>query len=639
MSEFDHDIRNQNGSSDGDDYNRESHIDSQDQYNQGSYNQHFLEKPAQKPSAESYVQDSSAEHYTQDSSTEHYVQDSSNEPFVQKSPTEPFNQQNSHNQMNSHNQYGQQNAYDYNYNQPNQYSPYNQNLNNQNQYGQNQYNPNQYNGQNPYHQGAYYNNDNQYPYGNRNQYGNRNVYQTHQQYKMPEYSFWAEQVPVNANISPVQRTNAWDNNNITQGTDNNKKKEKKQSKGKKALKFIVKAACFGLIAGGGFFGFQTIYYSINPDERSSDLIYNLVDNSKENEEDQGKVYEIGFTKPANVGVEKRSAISDVTAATLPSIVSINSTTTQTTDWFGQRFDQEVEGSGSGIIVGKNENELLIATNNHVVAGASKISVVFKDGSKADAEIKGTDATADLAVVTVDVSTLTQETLNAIAVAKLGDSDDVKVGEMAIAIGNALGYGQSVTVGFISAKDREVEVSDGYNTKKMILLQTDAAINPGNSGGALLSVDGEVIGINTVKYSSYDVEGMGYAIPISRAMPIITEIMNREVLEEHEQGYLAITGNDVTEDVASYYNMPIGVFINEVVEGGPADKAGLKPGDIITKINDIEITAISQLRDYVTSFRVGTKVDVTYMRNTDGKYEEATVTVTLGKKPDLNQSQE
>jgi serine protease Do len=474
---------------------------------------------------------------------------------------------------------------------------------------------------------------------NQNQNGSRdnNGLNNQNQYnKVPEYSFWAEQVPNNIYPNYNPRPNAWDYNNgnpmNNMNNMNNAPRNKEPKSGGKAFKFVAKAVCFGLIACISFIGFQKIYTSINPNAASSVTLDSVGDNS---EDSQDQDFEIGYTEPGTVKVADRSAISEVTQATIPSIVSINSTSTQPSEWFGQQFEQEVEGSGSGIIVGKDEKELLIATNNHVVAGTNKITVTFSDGSEAAAEIKGADATADLAVVTVDISTLKEETLNAISVAKLGSSDKVKVGEMAIAIGNALGYGQSVTVGYISAKDREVEVSDGYNSKTMTLLQTDAAINPGNSGGALLNVDGEVIGINTVKYASNEVEGMGYAIPISKATPIINELMSREILSEEEQGYLGITGTDVTEDVASFYNMPIGVFIKEVSEGAAAAKAGLRSGDIITKVNDIEIASMTQLKDYVNSQRVGTSVEVTYMRDMNGKYEEAKVTVTLGVNPQLS----
>ena len=506
--------------------------------------------------------------------------------------------------------------------------------------------------------------------------------------RMPEYSFWAENVPGGAQSGATEQnsanqyssnqystnqnstnqqsgtntnqdysysnnpysnnpyanytnayshynpnTNSWGYGN-NPGTTQESKPKKKRKPMNKGLKFMTKAICFGVIAGLSFFGFGQLYYRINPEAASSRLIYNL-----NQAEDSGSKYEISYTMAGAVQTENKSTISDIVDQTMPSIVSINSTVTQTTNWFGQPFSQEVEGSGSGFIVGKNEKELLIATNNHVVEGTDKIKVTFIDGSQADAIIKGTDAKADLAVVCVDIATMEKATLDAIEIAKLGNSDGVKVGQMSIAIGNALGYGQSVTVGYISAKDREVSVSDGYTSNKMILLQTDAAINPGNSGGALLNVNGEVIGINTVKYASNEVEGMGYAIPISRAIPIINELMSREILSEEEQGYLGIVGNDVTEDVASYYNMPIGVFINELAKDGAADQAGLLPGDIIIKADDIEITAITQLRDYVTSKRVGAEVTITYMRKSASEYQEGKVTVTLGKNPNLEASQE
>lgn len=223
----------------------------------------------------------------------------------------------------------------------------------------------------------------------------------------------------------------------------------------------------------------------------------------------------------------------------------------------------------------------------LLEGADPIKVKFIDGTEATAIIKGTDAVADTAVISIDLSTIKDATLSTIKVAKLGDSKSVKVGEMAIAIGNALGYGQSTTVGYISAKDRKVKLED----KTMVLLQTDAAINPGNSGGALLNLNGEVIGINTVKYASSEVEGMGFAIPISRALPIINELKNREILKDTEKGYLGVYIEDVTEDIASTYNWPVGVYVKSTVEGGSAEKAGIIAGDIITKVNDTEITAV------------------------------------------------
>ncbi len=520
-----------------------------------------------------------------------------------------------------------------------------------------------------------YNNQNQDSNNNTNNNTNNNSVnpQNNNQSpynKMPEYSFWAEQMPGNNTNQNPQRdyNNPYQNNqyyntqnyggpnhqysnmnnnpygNYTQGTGTfgyggsnvyqsaaAVKKKKESTAGGRAMRLIGKALSFGVIAALAFVGVQQLVRIVDPN--SPAILSEIADNTTSD-----TTYQVGYTSQGTVTTKNRSEISSIVENTMPSIVSIHCTVTQTSDWFGQEYSQEVEGSGSGFIVNKTEKELLVATNNHVVEGAQKIKVTFIDGEQAEAVIKGTDATADLAVISIDLSTIKQSTLDKISIAKLGNSDQVKVGEIAIAIGNALGYGQSVTVGYISAKDREVAVSDAYNgSKTMVLLQTDAAINPGNSGGALLNANGEVIGINTVKYASTEVEGIGYAIPISKATTIINELMTREILAEKDQGYLGIGGTDVTEDVAKFYNMPIGVFISEVAEGGAAEKAGLFANDIITKVDNIEITSISQLRDYVTSKRVGTEVTVTYMRKSSGEYKESTAKVKLGKNPNLKNS--
>ncbi|HHU71698.1 MAG TPA: PDZ domain-containing protein [Clostridiales bacterium] len=449
--------------------------------------------------------------------------------------------------------------------------------------------------------------------------------------KAPEYNFWAEQMPNNPYSYYNPNTNSWDYSHSAVSKESLAVNDRKAGKGKRAWLFILKALCFGILAAIGFFLMQKIYYVVNPTAEQNNWSVNNVGISLSSK----KPYVIKETTGGSVETKPRSVISDVTDKAMPSIVSIRSLATETTYWFGQRFDQPLEGSGSGIIVGENDNEILIATNNHVVAGASEIVVTYIDGTESAAIIKGTDAIADLAVITVDISDLTEDTLSQIKVAKIGNSDDVKVGEMSIAIGNALGYGQSVTVGYVSAKDREVQVSDGYNTKTMVLLQTDAAINPGNSGGALLNTDGEVIGINTVKYASNDVEGMGYAIPMSRAIPIINELMSREVLKEADQGYLGIGGYDVTEDVSQTFNIPIGVFVKMVDENGAAHAAGILPNDIITVIDELEVTSITQLSDYVKSKRVGSEVKVTYMRSINGTYEKNEVTLELGSRPKVD----
>jgi serine protease Do len=484
-----------------------------------------------------------------------------------------------------------------------------------------------------------FNNNNPNPGDSRD---NDRMNSQNQYNKAPEYSFWAEQVPSNPNpYLNNQGTNTWQNGNPAPNMNQNQnqtpdepQKKKRKGSGGKVIRFLTKAVCFGLIAGAVFIGLQKLVVTIDPNALSVGFINSAGDQDN-------KDYQVNYTQAATVKTADRSVITEVADNTLPSIVSINCSSTQTVqDFFGGQQSQDVESSGSGIIVSKDSKELLIATNNHVVEGANEISVTFKDGSKETAVIKGTDTTADLAVISVDISDISADTLTVITVAKLGNSDSIKVGEMAVAIGNALGYGQSVTVGYISAKDREIDVSDGYNgSKKMTFLQTDAAINPGNSGGALINMQGEVVGINTIKYASDEVEGMGYAIPISSATPIIKELMSREILSAEEQGYLGIGGYDVTEDVSSYYNIPVGVYISEIYPGSASEQAGLKAEDVITKADDIEITSITQLAEYVNSKKVGTEVKITYMRNTDGEYKEATVTVTLGKNPKLGSTKD
>ena len=316
---------------------------------------------------------------------------------------------------------------------------------------------------------------------------------------------------------------------------------------------------------------------------------------------------------------------------MPSIVSITQSYKKSGySIFGQYYEDDATGSGSGFIVSQDNDELLIVTNNHVVQDAEKIQVTFIDDTTAEATVKGTDATADLAVITIKIDKLKASTKEKIKVANLGDSDKVKVGQMAIAIGNALGYGQSVTVGYISAKDREVTITDDATnqTNKMTLLQTDAAINPGNSGGALLDINGNVIGINSVKYASSEVEGMGYAIPMSKAVPIINELMKREVLSEDEKGYLGITGRSISEAVSESYGMPVGVYVVEVGNSGSAKAAGVKVGDIITKINDVEVKTIEEVKERVNSCRVGTEMKITVKRSNEGEYKEKVLTVKL-----------
>jgi serine protease Do len=413
------------------------------------------------------------------------------------------------------------------------------------------------------------------------------------------------------------------------------KKNRKRGFWKKAGKLVLNAAVIGLIAGTAFIGFNWIYYKINPDAPviSINIGNNFsLSNNKLNFNPTIKPEnQIAATTISQKTIQQNTDITDIVDSAMPSIVTINSTFAQSYDVFGQQYNGENQGSGSGIIIGKNDKELLIATNNHVVENADSITVTFKDNKQAKAIIKGTDAVADLAVVSIDLKSISEDTMKSIKVATLGDSESVKVGQMAIAIGNALGYGQSVTVGYISAKDRKVEI-DG---KTMVLLQTDAAINPGNSGGALLNLKGEVIGINSVKYASSGVEGMGYAIPISRATPIINELKNRETLAADEKGYLGVYIKQVTQEISDMYNWPIGIYVISTVEGSSAAKAGIIAGDIITKVNGTEVTAESQLQEKISSYRAGTKVTLTVMRMKDGKYSANEVEVTLGKSSSLD----
>lgn len=429
----------------------------------------------------------------------------------------------------------------------------------------------------------------------------------------PEYSFWAEKVSGPSVYDYYQH----------QHSPQPEEQEKKKGRGGRFVAYILKAAVFGIIAGLAFLGIQYLYSRINPDAFKNESY--ILGSTADDAILENKV-NVQSTEHGAIKSISESSVMKVAEDTMPSIVSITSISTSTDIWFGMEYPRE--GSGSGIIVGKDEKELLIATNNHVVDGTDKITVTFIDDSQVDAVIKGTDAMADLAVITVDLADIEQSTIDAIKISKLGNSDDIKVGEMTIAIGNAMGYGQSLTVGYVSAKDRKIEVSDNGRYTTMVLLQTDAAINPGNSGGALLNIKGEVIGINTVKFADYKVEGMGYAIPISRAIPIINELMSREVLKPEEQGFLGVAPQDVTEDVSEMFGIPMGVYISTVVEDSAAAKAGLQVGDVIQYINDVEITSGVQLSELISSIRVGTDIEIVYMRHINGGYKEQTTTAVL-----------
>ena len=324
-----------------------------------------------------------------------------------------------------------------------------------------------------------------------------------------------------------------------------------------------------------------------------------------------------------------SDVSDIVENTLPSIVSItNMSVQEVQNFFGGISQQESESAGSGIIISQNDSELLVVTNNHVVEGSDTLTVTFNDGNSVEAQIKGTDSARDLAVVAVPLDKISDDTMNAIKVATLGDSDSLKVGEPAIAIGNALGYGQSVTTGIVSATGRTIDGFDGE------YIQTDAAINPGNSGGALLNANGEVIGINSAKINSSAVEGMGFAIPISDASDVIQNLMNKETrskVSDEERGYLGIKGYDVSEEGAQMYNMPTGVYVKEVMSGGGAEKAGLTKGSIITGFEGSSISGMSSLQEQLQYYKAGEEVTLTVqIPDKNGEYTEKEIKVTLGK---------
>lgn len=421
--------------------------------------------------------------------------------------------------------------------------------------------------------------------------------------------------------------------NPYQQAEKSKKKETSKKKGnfaKRAALIAASAVLFGGIAGGSFYGINRL---------AENMFY-------EEEQAKAEVVEVPEEKKVvttTTATATNTTVTDVTnvvQTVMPSVVSITSKSTEITQsFFGQAYEYETEGSGSGIIIGQSDTELLIATNNHVVAGADELTIYFINDETATAKIKGTDSDMDLAVIAVDISQMSADTLGAISVATLGDSDALQVGEPAIAIGNALGYGQSVTTGVISALDRSVDgegESEGF-------IQTDAAINPGNSGGALLNVHGQVIGINSMKisaggYAEATIEGMGYAIPISAAKPIIDELMNkvtRDKVTEDEMGYLGIRGATIGDEMHEVYNMPYGIYISEVVQGSAAQKAGLLPGDVIVKFDGTKISSYEELQNQLQYYKAGETIELVVQRPVNGAYEDQKITLTLGSRSEID----
>lgn len=444
------------------------------------------------------------------------------------------------------------------------------------------------------------------------------------------------------------------NGNITSSPNDNKK-NKKMGYGKKVLVNISLGLFFGICAGLGFqavdvttehvfSGIENIQDAIAQSGKQQDEETIAGESSEETgQEPQDAVQDttvaVNNTASASAVV---TDVTDVVKAVMPSVVSVSNNYIEEYSYFGQRMTNEGTASGSGIIVGQNDDELLIVSNYHVVSGAQELVIQFVDGSQAQAQLKGSNEDMDLAVVAIPISELSADTLEAIDIAVLGDSDSLTVGEPAIAIGNALGYGQSVTTGVISAVDRVISLYDSqdpYNigndsTAAGTFIQTDAAINPGNSGGALLNMKGEVIGINSNKIGGTTIEGMGYAIPISSAKPIIEELMQKETrltVSETNQGYLGISGITVVDEYAQMYGMPHGVFISQVNEGTGAANAGLARGDVITRLNEEEITSMEQLQKELKYYAAGDTVTLTVMKGTPAGYEAEEVEVTLSNK--------
>ena len=380
------------------------------------------------------------------------------------------------------------------------------------------------------------------------------------------------------------------------------------------------ALVFGLVAGGTFTGANY----------AGSKMLGITQQSGESKADSSDSSQTVQKATSTGSAQDLTDVSAITQEAMPSIVAITNTGTVSYQTFWGTQQQESQSAGSGIIIKQDDKYLYIATNNHVVANAESLTVQFCDNETVSCEVKGTDAADDLAVVKVALSSIKADTLKQIKVASVNDSDELTVGQGVIAIGNALGYGQSVTNGIISALGRSVSVQDETTGKTVTnnnMIQTNAAINPGNSGGALLNAQGEVIGINSAKYSDTSVEGFGYAIPMSDAMPIINQLIEREKVDESQKAFLGIQGQDISSDVAQAYNMPEGVYVYQVVSGSAADKAGIRQGDIITEFDGQSVSTMSQLKELMTYYKSGQKVKVKLERLGNG-YEEQTIEVTL-----------
>ena len=416
-----------------------------------------------------------------------------------------------------------------------------------------------------------------------------------------------------------------------QSTDS-KRPRKKGSAFKRIVGISAAAILFGTVAGGTMFGVNNLATNLMKTEEESTAL-----SKKSPEVSSVELKEASkAVTTANNSSPTVADVSPIAESAMPSVVAIKGTTSvEAYSWFGEGQTYDTPSSGSGIIIGKNDTELLVVTNNHVVEDTKDLSVVFIDNEEVKASVKGRDSENDIAIMAVKLEDIKPETLEKIAVAHMGDSDELKVGQGVVAIGNALGYGQSVTVGYVSAIDREVTTKDSSIKN---LLQTDAAINPGNSGGALLNMSGEVIGINTAKYASTEVEGMGYAIPISKVKDIIAELSSKETrsdkVDEAKQGYLGIQGKNIGEDVAQAYDMPRGIYVYKIVENSSAANSDLREKDIITKVDSQPVKNMEELKELLSYYQSGEKVKLTVQRLKDSEYEEKEIEITLSDRSAL-----
>ena len=428
-------------------------------------------------------------------------------------------------------------------------------------------------------------------------------------------------------VSAAESANGYTTYQMGGSTGNNTEPKKTKKHGgyfRKAMVSVSLGLFFGLFAGIGFYAVQ----------QGTGMLKTGTDTAVVSEiaaEATTESTQSSVQSATNVTYVE-SDVSDVVEKVMPAMVSIVNNFTETANVFGQQYTQEEAASGSGIIVGKTDDELLIVSNNHVVESADTLTVTFIDGSEAQAQVKGLDSDMDLAVIAVSLNDLSDDTKNAITVATLGSSDDLKLGEPVIAIGNALGYGQSVTNGIVSALNREITLENGATGT---FIQTNAAINPGNSGGALLNMNGEVIGINSNKIGGTAVEGMGYAIPITSASPIIADLMERQTrnkVAEDEVGYIGISLQEVTSQISQMYNMPEGIYVVSVEEGSAAANAGIMKGDIITKFDGSSISSYSDLQKTLQYYAAGDSATITVQRPQNGEYVSVELNLTLGSRP-------